>query len=89
MSSAPSPPILPGVAALAGRYDGYILDLWGVLHDGERPYPGVLDCLDRLRSAGKRICLLSNAPRRVGPVVRILAAMGIGRECYHPVMTSG
>ena len=84
-----SPPILGGVAALAGRYDGFILDLWGVLHDGETPYPGVLECLDRLAAAGKRLCLLSNAPRRVGPVVEILAGMGIGRERYHHIMTSG
>ena len=83
------PPILGGVSALAGRYDGYILDLWGVLHDGERPYPGALECLDRLAAAGKRLCLLSNAPRRLGPVVEILAAMGIGRERYHHLMTSG
>ncbi len=89
MIPAETPPILSGVAALAGRYDGYILDLWGVLHDGERPYPGVLDCLDRLSAAGKRLCLLSNAPRRLGPVVEILAGMGIGRERYHHLMTSG
>ncbi len=89
MTSDPVPPILNGVAALADSYDGYILDLWGVLHDGERPYPGALECLERLLAAGKRVCLLSNAPRRLGPVVGILAGMGIGRDRYHHLMTSG
>ncbi len=89
MTSLPNPPILTGVSALADRFDGYILDLWGVLHDGVRPYPGVFSCLQRLVAEGKRVCLLSNAPRRVGPVVEILAGMGIGRECYHHIMTSG
>ena len=30
---------MPGVAALASRYDGFILDLWGVIHDGVAPLP--------------------------------------------------
>lgn len=80
---------LSGIASVIDRYDGVILDLWGVLHDGERPYPGVPECLDRLRAAGKVICLLSNAPRRTGGVIAKLDGMGIGRERYHHVMTSG
>ena len=53
--------LIPGVAALALRYDGFILDLWGVVHDGTAPFPGVLDCMGRLIAAGKRVVLLSNA----------------------------
>ena len=55
-------PLLPGMEGVAERYHGFILDVWGVLHDGKRPYPGVLDCLERLRSTGKRVVILSNAP---------------------------
>lgn len=80
---------LPGIASVIDRYDGFILDLWGVLHDGERAYPGVPDCLDRMNAAGKTICLLSNAPRRTGGVIAKLAGMGLGRDLYHHVMTSG
>ncbi|MDQ2106446.1 TIGR01459 family HAD-type hydrolase [Azospirillum isscasi] len=80
---------LSGIASVIDRYDGVILDLWGVLHDGEQPYPGVPECLDRLNAAGKVICLLSNAPRRTGGVIAKLEGMGIGRGRYHHVMTSG
>ncbi|CAO3412904.1 TIGR01459 family HAD-type hydrolase [Azospirillum doebereinerae] len=80
---------LPGIAAVIDRYDGFILDLWGVLHDGERAYPGVPDCLDRMNAAGKTICLLSNAPRRTGGVIAKLDGMGLGRDRYQHVMTSG
>ena len=31
---------LPGIGPLARRYDGFILDLWGVVHDGIAPIPG-------------------------------------------------
>ena len=56
--------ILDGVRTLAPRYDGFILDIWGVVHDGRRPYPGVADALARLTEQGKRLVFLSTAPRR-------------------------
>ena len=80
---------LDGVAEIAGDYDGFILDLWGVVHDGVRPYPGVLDCMAQLVGAGKRIVLLSNAPRRADDVVRRIAAIGVPGDLYHAVMSSG
>jgi len=60
-----------------------------VVHNGVRPYPGVLDCLGRLREAGKPVVFLSNAPRRAASVARGLAEMGIGPELYTGIMSSG
>ena len=80
---------LRGLAPLAPAYEGFILDLWGVIHDGVRPYPGAVDCLRALRAAGKRAVLLSNAPRRAEPVREQLRAMGIEDALYDGVMTSG
>jgi HAD superfamily hydrolase (TIGR01459 family) len=77
------------IAALADNYDGFIVDLWGVVHDGIKTYPGVIDCLARLRAAEKKVVFLSNAPRRAAAVGRALAAMGIGRELYTGIMSSG
>ena len=62
-------PILGGVSELARKYDGFVLDIWGVIHDGVRPYPGAVACLRRLKAGGKRVALLSNAPRRVAALV--------------------
>jgi HAD superfamily hydrolase (TIGR01459 family) len=78
-----------GLRDLAADYDGYILDLWGVVHDGVSPYPGVLDCMARLVDAGKRVVLLSNAPRRADDVVRRIAAIGVPAGLYHGAMSSG
>ena len=76
-------------AELAPDYDGFILDLWGVVHDGIAPFPGVLDCMGRLIAAGKRIVLLSNAPRRADDVIRRIDKIGVPRGLYHGVMSSG
>jgi len=76
-------------APLASQYDGFIVDLWGVVHNGVRPYPGVLDCLARLRAMGKPVVFLSNAPRRAGSVAKALAAMGVTLDHYTAIMSSG
>jgi HAD superfamily hydrolase (TIGR01459 family) len=81
--------LIDGTRALAPDYDGFILDLWGVVHDGTAPFPGVLDCMGRLVAAGKRVVLLSNAPRRSDDVIRRIAAIGVPAGLYHGVMSSG
>lgn len=78
-----------GMNEIAAQYDGFILDLWGVVHDGVAPFPGVLDCLERLLAGGKRIVLLSNAPRRADDVGRRIAAIGVPARLYHGIMSSG
>ncbi len=83
------PPSIHGLGEIAGRYDGYILDLWGVLHDGDRPYPGAVACLEKLHAAGKRTMVLSNAPRRVDVSVRRMAEIGVPPALIDWVMTSG
>ncbi len=82
-------PCIPGIAAVAARYDGFILDLWGVIHDGVAPLPGAIDCLHALIAAGKRIALLSNAPRRADDVAGRIAQIGVPGGTYHCVMSSG
>jgi HAD superfamily hydrolase (TIGR01459 family) len=81
--------LVAGVAEFADRYDGYVVDLWGVVHDGARPFPGAVDALMRLVAAGKRVCLLSNAPRRAEGLVERLREMGVPDAAYHHLLSSG
>ena len=50
--------IHPGLAPVADRYDGFVVDLWGTLHDGVEPLPGARDCLLQLRETEKGVVLL-------------------------------
>ncbi|MDO8605817.1 MAG: TIGR01459 family HAD-type hydrolase [Phaeospirillum sp.] len=82
-------PLIHGLSAVAGRYDGFVLDLWGVIHDGVEAYPGVAETLAALRLAGKRTIMLSNAPRRSAALIEQLNRLGIQRDLYDEVMSSG
>ena len=82
-------PIIDGLRHLAGRYDGFILDLWGVILDGEITYPGAKDALLRLKELGKRVVMLSNVPTRSHTVVTLLETLGLERGLYHEVISSG
>ncbi len=88
LSSAPIP-LIRGLREVVARYDGLIADLWGVIHGGVEPYPGVLDTLERLHAAGKPVALLSNAPRRAASAAERLTAMGVPDTAYTRLITSG
>ena len=78
---------LNGLAALAQTYDAFIVDLWGVVHDGIAPYAGALECLAQLHE--KPVLLLSNAPRRAWSAREGLRALGVGDHLYSALLTSG
>lgn len=89
MSLADPIPEMISLADLVGVYGGLVLDVFGVIHDGVSAFPDACATLDRFRKEGMRICLLSNSPRRSDGVAKRLEAMGIGRDLYHGLITSG
>ena len=78
-----------GIAEFVDHYDVWLLDQWGVLHDGRRPFPGVADCLRRLVERDKDVVVLSNSGKRAGANAARLAAMGLGPNLYRTLVTSG
>lgn len=81
--------VIAGVSAVAGAYDGYILDLWGVLYDGGQVFPWALEAMRRLRGGGSKLVILSNGPRRAAAVAQRIAAAGIPDDAWDGVMSSG
>lgn len=81
-------PILPGLKALAPRYEALLCDVWGVVHNGREAFPGVVDCLKAFRRHGI-VLLLSNAPRPADPIREQLAGLGVPPDAYDAVVTSG
>lgn len=90
MMQNPLPTTFPdSLAALMPRYDGFLLDQWGVLHDGVRPYPGAVAALEMLRRAGKRVIILSNSGRRGAENAAQLAKFGFVPALYEEVASAG
>lgn len=86
---ATSTQIISGVREIVDRFDGVVMDLWGCMHDGIRVYPAALDCLERLKRAGKKIAIVSNAPRRATEVAARMGELGIAPELYDALLCSG
>lgn len=80
---------IPGLSALAEDADAFLIDQFGTIHDGERPYPGAIESLRAIRAAGKRIILLSNSGRRAPNNNARLDAMGFTPDCYDASLCSG
>lgn len=74
---------------LAERFDGFVIDQWGVLHNGRQTYPGAVDVLAQLKALGKPAVVLSNSGKRATDNGARLASMGIGPDLYTAVVSSG
>jgi HAD superfamily hydrolase (TIGR01459 family) len=84
-----SVPIHRGLSALAPDYEAFIVDLWGVLHDGVAAFPEAVACLEQLKAHGKRVLILSNAPRRAAAVAQRTVELGVAAELFDAVVSSG
>ncbi len=80
---------LTTVAQLAEAFDVFLLDQFGVLHNGQEPYPGALDALERLQAAGKQVILLSNSGKRAEVNQVRMERLGFSRDLFQRLVTSG
>ena len=78
-----------GLSAVIDRYDALLVDLWGCVHNGVAPFPAAVDALSRARQAGVKVCLLSNGPRRLGPIIERLDELGVPGEGYGDPVAPG
>jgi HAD superfamily hydrolase (TIGR01459 family) len=85
----PPIPVLDSISAFARRYDAWLTDIWGVMHDGLRPFPQAVEACQLFRQGGGTIILISNAPRPRETVAEQLLAIGVPADCYDGIATSG
>jgi HAD superfamily hydrolase (TIGR01459 family) len=82
-------PIVPGIAGLAKDRHAWIVDIWGVMHNGARAFPAAVDACRQFRATGGTVLLLSNAPRPFPDVVTHLRTLGVPDDAYDGGVTSG
>lgn len=95
---APARRVSPGAASMqqlehlgtiAGRFGGMLIDQFGVIHDGEKLYPGVLDTLENLKRARIPVVVMTNSGKRAEANRQRLVAMGLDRALFVDAMSSG
>ena len=75
--------------ALPERYRVILCDIWGVIHDGVDLYPGAAERLLQWRREGRSLILITNAPRTAEVVEQQLHRLGLQREAWDAIATSG
>jgi len=77
------------LADIFENYDTFIIDLWGVIHNGVALNPSAIEAVDQLKKNSKKIVFLSNAPRPSSKVIKFLLKMKMDKKYLEYVMTSG
>lgn len=80
--------ILSGLQDIVSEYDAFIIDLWGVVHNGVVAYPGVVACLNNLIADNKQIIFMTNAPRPNKVILQQLLDLKINAN-LDMMLTSG
>ena len=71
------------------HYDIILIDLWGVVYDGNGLYPQVLNTLKKLRYIMKEVIFFSNTPRRKATIETSLKRFNIDNSLYKDIVVSG
>ncbi len=81
--------VLAHMRDLATPRDIWLCDIWGVVHNGIAPFPEAVNALREHRIGGGIVVLITNAPRPSPAVIGQLDGIGVPREAYDRVVTSG
>ncbi len=81
--------IIASFREIAVDYDVLFFDVWGCLHDGVKPYPGVISGLLEYKKHGGTVVLLTNSPRPGHMTTKQINSIGVPRESWDIIVTSG
>ena len=80
---------LEHISEIFKNYDTFVIDLWGVMHDGIKLNSKAIEAVDHLNNNDKKIVFLSNAPRPSSKVIDFLLKIKMDKKHLTNVMTSG
>ncbi len=90
MPSAAEPvPVVASIAPLAADHEAWLVDVWGVMHNGAAPFHRATDACERFRAQGGSVVLVSNAPRPWQSAAAQLDRIGVPRSAWDALITSG
>lgn len=81
--------MIKGLKDIIDTFDTFILDQWGVLHNGGDAFPEAIEALKFLKEHNKKVVILSNSGKTGTFSYQRLLESGISRDLYLDVLTSG
>jgi len=87
--SAETIPVLSSIDQLGSSYAAWLVDIWGVMHNGVRAFPSAVEATRRFREQGGIVVLLSNSPRPSAPLQHQLKSLGVVDQSYDITVSSG
>jgi HAD superfamily hydrolase (TIGR01459 family) len=80
---------IKNLSEIAQNFDAMLIDQFGVIHDGERLYPGTLAVLEQLHRANIPVCVMTNSGKRSIANRERLLRMGVPRNHFVDAVSSG
>lgn len=80
---------IDALSEISGRYAAILCDIWGVVHNGVRPFGHSVEALRQARESGLAVVLVTNAPRPRSAVEGQLAGLGVDPDSWDRIVTSG
>jgi HAD superfamily hydrolase (TIGR01459 family) len=82
-------PVIGSIKELGSSYAAWLVDIWGVMHNGVRAYAPAVEATKRFREQGGLVVLLSNSPRPSEGLQHQLGSFGVADQCYDATVSSG
>lgn len=80
---------IDGLREIVRRFDGMLIDQFGVIHDGQKLYPGTIRVLSELKAAGIPVAVMTNSGKRAAANRERLVRMGVPRDLFVDAVSSG
>ena len=56
---------IKGLSEIYHKYDVFLIDLWGVIHNGKQLYSGAIEVLENLNRLNKRFVLFAIEDQKI------------------------
>jgi HAD superfamily hydrolase (TIGR01459 family) len=80
---------IAGLGQVADHYEALLVDIWGVIHNGQVPFVDAIEALERFHTERGPIILISNSPRPSVAIPAQFDEVGVPHTFYDAIVTSG
>ena len=83
------PVFIKSISSVVNKFDTYIIDQWGVMHDGKKSFDHAVNCVHELNKLCKNLILISNSSKKKSFTINKLQGLGFDNKNFLEIVTSG